>query len=110
MADARAIIEKLPSMFKEKKAKRYNRDIQLKITGEGGGDFKLKILNQEVKIEDGVFEKPNITVTLGAEDFVELFTGKTRAMNLLNAKKLEFEGGGMTEGIAFMSIWDIPKP
>jgi len=110
MADARAIIEKLPGMFKEKKSKRYDRDIQLKVTGEGGGDFKLKILNQVLTIEDGIFAEPNITVSLAAEDFVELFTGKTRAMNLLNAKKLEFEGGGMTEGIAFMSIWDIPKP
>jgi|GEM_PF-3805709 len=110
MADARTIIDKLPEMFKEKKAKRYDRDIQLKVTGEGGGDFKLKILKQELTIEEGVFESPNITVSLATEDFVDLFTGKTRAMNLLNAKKLQFEGGGMTEGIAFMSIWNIPKP
>lgn len=110
MADARTIINKLPEMFKVKKAKRYDRDIQLCVTGEGGGDFKLKILNQDLTIDEGKFDEPNITVTLATEDFIELFTGKTRAMNLLNAKKLEFEGGGMTEGIAFMSIWDIPKP
>lgn len=109
MTDARTITDKLPEMFKVKKAKRYNRDINLKVTGEGGGDFKLKILNQELTIEEGTFETPNITVSLATEDFIDLFSGKTRAMNLLNAKKLAFEGGGMTEGIAFMSIWDIPK-
>lgn len=107
---AKELIEnKMPEMFKSQKAKRYNRTIQLDISGEKGGKWWLEVANQELSINPGEKEDAKLLLEISDEDFVALFTGQVKAMNLVTSKRLVFSGP-MTEGIAFMSLWDIPKP
>ncbi len=113
--EAKDIIAKLPDMFKAKKAKRYKRTIYLNLTGEGGGQWWLDVSREKgaseatLEIHEGPKEDARVTLECGGEDFVKLFTGQVKAMNLVNAGKIKFSGP-MTEGVAFLSIWDIPKP
>ncbi len=103
------IIARLPEMFLAEKAKRYNRVIELVIDGPAGGHWWLEIQDQKIAVFEGPKDDAKIKVKMQDTDFVDVFTGKNKAMNLVTAKKMTFSGP-MTEGIAFMSIWNIPKP
>lgn len=103
------IIARMPDMFIAAKAKRYNRVIGLSITGSSGGDWWLEIQDQKLTVHEGPREDAKVRVTMQDGDFVDVFTGRNKAMNLVTSKRMSFSGP-MTEGIAFMSIWDIPKP
>jgi len=101
-------VEKLPELFNPKKAKGYNRVIQLNITGDAGGQYYLVVKNLEASVHEGVAEKSNFTMTIADADFVEYFAGTAKPMDLVRKGKLKFTGP-MTEGMAFNSIWNIPK-
>ena len=108
MSTVKEVVEKLPELFNPKKAKGYNRVIQLAITGEGGGDYYLVVKNLEASVHEGVAEKSNFTMTITAEDFVSYFSGTAKPMDLVRNGRLKFTGP-MTEGMAFNAIWNIPK-
>ena len=112
--EAKDIIAKLPEMFRAGKAKRYKRTIYLNLGGEGGGEWWLNVYRYKgeneatLEINEGPKADAKVTIECEGKDFVDLFTGKVKAMNLVNAGKIKFSGP-MTEGVAFLSIWDIPK-
>jgi putative sterol carrier protein len=87
----------------------------LKLSGEGGGDWWLDVSREKgadeatLVINEGPKEDAKVVLECAGSDFVDLFTGKVKAMNLVNAGKIKFSGP-MTEGVAFLSIWNIPKP
>ncbi|MEW6522617.1 MAG: SCP2 sterol-binding domain-containing protein [Bacillota bacterium] len=105
---ASELVMRLPDLFNPAKARGYNRVIQLALTGEEGGQWYLDIQNQTCTVHQGTAEKPRITIEMSAEDFVAYFTGQVQPMTLVMGKRMKFSGP-MTEGIAFNSIWRIPK-
>jgi len=113
--EAKEIVTKLPEMFRADKAKRYKRTIFLNLSGEGGGQWWLDVDRPKgedvakLEIHEGSKEDAKVVIECAGSDFVDLFTGKVKAMNLVNAGKIHFSGP-MTEGVAFLSIWNIPKP
>lgn len=112
---AKEMMTKLPEMFRADKAKRYKRTIFLNLSGEGGGQWWLEIDREKdqnqayLKINEGPKPDAKVVIECDGNDFVELFLGKVKAMNLVTAGKIKFSGP-MTEGVAFLSIWNIPKP
>lgn len=109
MSTVKETVQKLPELFNPKKAKGYNRVIQLNITGPDGGQYYLVVKNLEASVHDGVAEKSNFTMTIGDADFVSYFAGTAKPMDLVRTGKLKFTGP-MTEGMAFNAIWNIAKP
>ncbi|MBU0928167.1 MAG: SCP2 sterol-binding domain-containing protein [Spirochaetes bacterium] len=108
MATVKETIATLPSLFNPKKAKGYTRIIQLDISGEGGGQWYLDVKNQELRVVEGKAEKPRFVMTVSDEAFVKYFSGAEPVMSLVRSGQLKFTGP-MTEGIAFSSLWIIPK-
>lgn len=108
MATVKEVVYKLPELFNPKKAKGYNRVIQLNITGPDGGQYYLVVKNLETSVHDGVAEKSNFTMTISDTDFVSYFAGTAKPMDLVRNGKLKFTGP-MTEGMAFNAIWNIPR-
>lgn len=108
MPTVKELVENLPNLFNKDRAKGYNRIIQLTITGEDGGEWWLEIKDQNCTVHKGKAEEAKITLEIGSEDFINYFTGKVHPMDLVREKRLKFSGP-MTEGIAFNSIWNIPK-
>ena len=107
MADVKEIVGGLPGLFNSARSKGYNRQIQLTISGEGGGDWWLNIKDQVCTVNDGKLEGAKLILEMASGDFIEYFTGKTHPMELVRSKKMKFTGP-MTEGIAFNAIWNIP--
>lgn len=108
MSNVKETVDKLPSLFNPARAKGYNRVIQLKITGEGGGDFWVEIKSQQITVTPGAAPNAKFTLEMSAEDFISYFAGAVHPMDLVRGGKMKFTGP-MTEGIAFNAIWNIPK-
>lgn len=109
MSTVKEVVFKLPELFNPKKAKGYNRTIQLNITGDNGGQYYLVVKNLEASVFEGLAEKANFVMTIADKDFVEYFEGVAKPMDLVRNGRLKFTGP-MTEGMAFNAIWNIPKP
>ncbi|MCK4909617.1 MAG: SCP2 sterol-binding domain-containing protein [Planctomycetes bacterium] len=107
MATVKEMVDGLPGLFNSARAKGYNRQIQLKISGDGGGEWWLDIKDQKCTVKDGLLENPRLILEMADSDFIAYFTGKVHPMELVRSKKMKFTGP-MTEGIAFNAIWNIP--
>lgn len=107
MATAKELVEGMPGMFNSARAKGYNRNIQLNLTGAEAGTWWLEIKDQKCTVHPGKLDNAKLMLEMDSGDFSNYFTGKVHPMDLVRSKKMKFTGP-MTEGIAFNAIWNIP--
>jgi putative sterol carrier protein len=106
--DLKEIFEKMPEAFLSEKATNVNASIQLELTGEGGGDWVIKIANGALTVNEGRTETPNLTLTMDANDYVALSRGEANPMNLFMAGKVKLQGD-MTLAMKFPDMFDRSK-
>jgi putative sterol carrier protein len=66
--------------------------IQYDLTGEGGGQYHSKIKDGTATITPGAAASPNMTLTMGAQDFVDMTSGKLDGMSAFMSGKLRISG------------------
>jgi len=103
--DLKEIFEKMPDAFLTEKAANLNTTIQLELTGEGAGDWVVKIANGTIAITEGRTEAPNLTLTMAANDYVALSRGEVNPVNLFMAGKVKLQGD-MTLAMKFPDMFD----
>ena len=106
--DVNQILEKLPNAFLPEKAANVNATIQLELTGEGAGDWLLKVANGAISVNPGQITTPNLTLTMTASDYVSLSRGEADPMNLFMAGKIKLQGD-MTLAMKFPEMFDRKK-
>ncbi len=89
---ARQLVESMPKYFRPEKAEGVNAVIQYHLTGEGGGDWVVRIADGTCTVEEGVAENPTLTLKMDANDYVDLITGKLDGMTAFMTGKLQLEG------------------
>jgi len=107
MSKVNEMVNQMPGMFNSARAKGYNRQIQLNLTGNEAGLWWLEIKDQKCTVHDGKLDNARLILEMDSNDFLDYFTGKVHPMDLVRSKKMKFTGP-MTEGIAFNAIWNIP--
>ncbi|TYO96041.1 SCP2 sterol-binding domain-containing protein [Desulfallas thermosapovorans] len=65
---------------------------QFKLSGEGGGDYNVVFTDGAAQLNQGVADKPDITIAMEAADFKDLIEGKMDAMSAFMTGKLRVEG------------------
>ncbi len=90
--DIQEIIEKMPEAFLPDKAADLDAVIQLDLTGDGGGQWAIKIANGGVSIAEGSADQTNLTISMAASDYVTLSHGEANPMNLFMAGKIKLQG------------------
>jgi len=103
--ELKEIFEKMPDGFLPQKAANLNATIQLELTGEGAGDWVVKIANGAIAIDEGRTEAPNLTLTMAANDYVALSRGEVNPVNLFMAGKVKLQGD-MTLAMKFPEMFD----
>jgi len=103
--ELKEIFEKMPDAFLTQKAANLNATIQLELTGEGAGDWVVKIANGAIAIDEGRTEAPNLTLTMAANDYVALSRGEVNPVNLFMAGKVKLQGD-MTLAMKFPEMFD----
>ena len=67
---------------------------QFHITGDGGGEWYLRIVDGKPEVSKGTLEKADVVQTMTAEDYVALATGKVPGQELFFSGRMKVEGDG----------------
>ncbi|MFC1851623.1 long-chain-fatty-acid--CoA ligase [candidate division CSSED10-310 bacterium] len=81
-----------------------------KITGEGGGDWTVKVADNSVKVMRDIHE-PDVTATIAAKDWIALTLGKLDPMTAFTTGKIKVEGnmGLLTKVPKFFKPYQPPQ-
>ena len=104
----REVMMSLPSLFRPEKAKGWNRVILFDLQGEEPSKWTLTIQDGVATVEEGETKPPKLVISGNREYIVQMFTGETPPMKLVNAKLLKMKGP-MMDSIAFSGLWNLRK-
>ncbi len=102
------VIQSLPALFRPEKAKGWNRVILFDLGGAEPSKWTLTIQDGKASVEEGSTKPAKLTILGNSEYIVQMFTGETPPMKLVNAKLLKMQGP-MMDAIAFSGLWNLPK-
>lgn len=92
-------IESIPDLlaaysrnFVPERAAGVNGTVQLRLTGDGGGDYILTFHEGTYKSEEGVMDGPTVEVTADAKDWIQMSLGNANPMMLMMSGKLKVKG------------------
>lgn len=101
----REIFEKMPGAFLPEKAGNMQGVIQLELTGEGGGNWIIRVNDGQIAIEEGQVAAADLTLGMAASDYVAITRGELSPVNAFVAKKINVQGN-MTMAIKFPEMFD----
>jgi len=90
--DAGQLIQSLIKGFPPEKAAGLNADIQLHLTGDGGGDWVIRIADSKVSAAPGSASSPQLTVTAGLADIQAVTEGKLDGTAAFLQGKIKLSG------------------
>jgi len=74
------------------KVKGLNAVYQFDLSGDNGGVFHVKVADGSAVLEEAAHDNPNITISMTADDFDALMSGKLNATSAFMAGKLKVKG------------------
>ena len=86
------VFGELPARLNADVTRGMNAVIQFDISGDGGGNYNATIKDGGCIVRQGTHPRPNVTLTLAAQDYVDIMTGKASAEMLFMGGKLEIAG------------------
>lgn len=86
------IFAAMPSRFNKEGAKGLKAVYQFHLTGEGGGLWYVSIENENCEVREGAHPSPNITISMAAQDYVDMTTGKLNGQVAFMSSKLRIKG------------------
>jgi putative sterol carrier protein len=92
MATVKETFEAMPGRFKPDRAQGVKAVIQYDITGDGGGSYHVTIAEGACTLAEGTAASPNLTLTMGAQDWLDMVTGKLNAQMAFMGGKLKLKG------------------
>ena len=96
MADTAAavkeIFSQMPTNFNADAAKGMNSVIQFNLSGDGGGNYHVIIKDGACSVAEGSHASPNMTMTMAAQDYVDMISGKLNGQMAFMSGKLKIAG------------------
>jgi putative sterol carrier protein len=90
--DVKGIFSAMPSQFNADAAKGMNSVIQFNLTGDGGGQYHVAIKDGACTVGEGAHASPNMTMTMAAQDYVDMISGKLNGQMAFMSGKLKIAG------------------
>lgn len=106
MSQVAEFFSQVPSKIDPAKIKGMNVVYQFVITGEGGGEWAVTVADGQVSVSEGKAEKSNITITMSAQDFLDLLAGKLNGQTAFLTGKLKIQGD-MTLALKLQSVFGL---
>ena len=92
-ADAvKEIFGAMPGNLNADAAKGMNSVIQFNLSGDGGGSYYVAIKDGACSVQEGTHASPNMTMTMAAQDYVDMISGKLNGQMAFMSGKLKIAG------------------
>jgi len=104
---ADAEIALMPKYLDSEKAGNLDKLIQIDLSGDGGGTWWLKIKDGKAETGRGAVEKPDLTLSAAAADYVQILTGKLDGAVAFMSGKLRVKGD-ITLAVKFGTLFKRP--
>ena len=106
MSEVSDFFDKVSSKVDPAKIAGMNATYQFDITGDGGGQWAVKIHDGVGEVVAGTVESPSITLTMDAANFIALITGKLNGQTAFLTGKLKIKGD-MTLAMKLQSVFAL---
>jgi putative sterol carrier protein len=105
MPTVKEIFEMMPASFKKEAAAGMDAVFQYDITGDGGGKWYMVVKDSEMSITEGEHDSANITITMAAQDYIDMIEGKLNGQAAFMSGKLKI-AGDMSLGMKLGSLFE----
>ena len=96
MADApvtcKQAFEVMPSRLNADAAKGMTAVYQFDLSGDGGGKWQVSINDGKCDVKEGQHANPNITISMTAQDYLDMLSGKLNGQVAFMSGKLRIAG------------------
>ncbi len=92
MPTVKETFDLMPSKFRADKATGINATIQYDISGDQGGSWHAVIKDGTCKVNSGPAATPNLTLSMGAQDWLDMIGGKLSGQMAFMSGKLKLKG------------------
>lgn len=89
---AKQLIDGLFAAFRPEQAAGIDAEIQVQLSGEGGGDWILKIADSKISVTEGKSAAARLTLTTSTADLAEIVSGRLDPMAGFMQGKLKISG------------------
>jgi putative sterol carrier protein len=86
------VLQGMIEAFNPGQAKGVNATVQLNTLGEGGGAHIISIANGKATWQEGTAPDPTVTITVSAQDWLDIVTGKLDATKAFMTGRLKISG------------------
>jgi len=90
--NAAEIFAQLPQAFLPEKAGDLRATFQFNLSGEDGGNWGVTIADGKCTVVEGQANKPDVTVSMAAEDFVKMISGQLQPVVAFMQGKIKLQG------------------
>ena len=101
-----AFFDELPAKIDKGKLTGMNASFQFVATGDGGGDWYVKIAGGEAEIASGKLDNATIVMTAAAADWLALMNGQMNGQTAFITGKLKVQGD-MTLAMKLESLFQL---
>jgi putative sterol carrier protein len=92
MPTVKETFEEMPRRFRPDKASGVNATIQYDIGGDQGGTWHAVIKDSTCSVNPGAAASPNLTLTMSAQDWLDMVSGKLSGQMAFMSGKLKLKG------------------
>ena len=96
----------LPGKLEPARLAGMNASFQFVATGDGGGDWFVKIANNAGEVGSGKVDSPTIVLTAAASDWLALMNGQMNGQTAFITGKLKIQGD-MTLAMKLESLFQL---
>lgn len=86
------VFDHIEEGFHPEKAEGMDAVFQFEISGDNGGNYWVKVVNQQVEAHEGLHESPTMTLRASAPDFLALVNGQLNPMTAFMQGKVKVQG------------------
>jgi putative sterol carrier protein len=86
------IFAEMPNQLDANAAKGMNSTIQFNLSGDNGGQWYVHIKDGKAEVHEGTAPSANMTMSMSAQDYVDMTTGKLNGQMAFMSGKLKISG------------------